>query len=216
MALITDFERYVLPFVANAPAPAVEDALVDACVEFCTRTKVLRQMLDPVTLIAGMAEYALDAPDGDSVITEVLTAWLPEGKIDPYTRPDLDARYPDGWAQLTAAGTAEVTGYYCRLPGFIRLIPTLSVKMDRALTLEVACAPTRTATKVEDVLFDRYAEVIAAGALSRLHQHPSAKYADPTRVSAYTSVFENAVSTLADDANRGFAHKQLRTIPEQL
>lgn len=211
MAALRDFERHILPFVDGAPLPAIEDAVRDACVEFCTRTRVLRQILTPITLIAGLAEYQLDAPDGDNKITEVTGAWLPQGKIDPFTRPVLDERYPRGWATLATSDLRDVAGYYCRAPGILRLIPMVTIKVSRALTVEVAYCPTQDAVEVEDVLLDRYAEIIAAGALGRLHQYPGAKYADPTRVATYLSTFEAGITKHADDSHHGFAHQPLRT-----
>lgn len=215
MAKVSDFQRYVLPFMGAVPLPAVDDAVIDACVEFCTRTRVLRSILTPIALVPGPGEYEIDAPDGDNVIVSVTAAWLPEGKINSKTRPELDADYPGGWADLETGETRGVAGFYCRAPGFIRLIPKLSVKVARALTLEVAYAPLRTATDVDDVLFDTYAETIAIGAMGRLHQH-KADYADPTRVATYLQSFGQAITECADDSARGFAHQPLRTAQDDL
>ncbi len=216
MAALRDFERHILPFVDGAPLPAIEDAVRDACVEFCTRTRVLRQILTPITLIAGLAEYELDAPDGDNRITEVMGVWLPQGRIDPFTRPKLDERYPNGWATLATGDVRDVAGYYCRAPGFVRLIPKLTIKVARAMTVEVAYCPGRDAVEVDDLLLDMYGEPIAAGALGRLHQHPGAKYADPTRVATYLSTFEAGITKHADDSQHGFAHQPLRTARDTL
>jgi hypothetical protein len=215
MAAVADFRRYVLTGVDGAPLPAIDDAVVDACVEWCTRTRVLTAILDPITLVPAMADLELDPPDGDTQITEVMTAWLPEGRIGPLTKPELNARYPLGWAHLLAANTREVEGYYCRLPGWVRLVPMVSVKVPRALIVEVAYAPRRTATAVEDVLLDRYAEQIALGALARLHAHKAA-YADPSRAGALRSAFDAAVVAHANDAPHGYAHKPMRTARDDL
>ncbi|MDS1141717.1 hypothetical protein RE432_14845 [Pusillimonas sp. SM2304] len=211
MAQVADFQRYVLPFIANAPLPAVDDAVVDACVDFCTRTRVLRTIMAPVALVPGPGEYELDAPDGDNVIVSVTSCWLPQGKVFSKTRRELDDQFPNGWANLETSDTRSVWGFHCRLPGFLRLVPKLSVKVSRAMTLEVAYAPSRTATEVDDVLFQLYAEVIAAGALSRLHKHPDAIYADPSRVAAYTEEFEQAIASCGDDSAHGFAYQPMRT-----
>ncbi|MGE8688623.1 MAG: hypothetical protein ACN6PJ_15885 [Achromobacter sp.] len=210
MASLADFERFVYPFAEGAPAPAVEDAILDAAVEFCTRTRLLRAFLDPVTLVPGTTEYELDAPEADTQVVDVMGAWLPEGRIGPATRPELEELYPDGWAWRTAGTTAEVQRFYCRLPGFIQLVPSLTVKAPRALRLEVAYAPTRTARELADVLLNRYAEHVADGALARLHLH-KAGYADAGRAPAYRTEFDQACNRLADDGARGFAKRRMRT-----
>lgn len=210
MASLADFERFVLPLVEGAPAPAVEDAILDAAVEFCTRTRLLRVFLDPLTLVPGTTEYELDPPEADTQIVDVTAAWLPEGQIDPATRPELEELFPDGWAWRQAGTTAEVSRFYCRLPGFIQLVPALTVKAPRALRLEVAYAPTRTARELADVLLNRYAEQLASGALARLHQH-KAGYADPSRAAAYLTAFDRACAGFADEGARGFAKRRMRT-----
>lgn len=210
MAALSDFHRFVLPFINGAPLPAIEDAILDAAIEYCRRTRLLRVLLDPISLVPGEAELELDPPDGDSQITDVTGAWLPGRQLDPATRPELDALFPRGWAGLTVDTVDDVARYYCRAPGTIQLVPGVSVRMQRALVLEVAYAPTRTATTVPDLLLDRYAEKLQAGALARLHQH-AAPYADPSRAVTYVQLFDSYCDTHADESAHGFAHHPLRT-----
>jgi hypothetical protein len=215
MIEVSKFQRYVLPFVAGAPVPAVDDAVVDACVEFCTRALVLRCLQDPITLTPNTPEYCLDAPDMSTQVVGVTGAWLPEGQIDPLTRPKLDELYPTGWARATTACTRDVSGYFCPRPGLLRLVPQVTVTLPQALLVEIAIAPTRDATKVPDLLYQRYAEQIAAGALTRLHQHPDATYADPSRVATYREAFEDAIRTAAEASDMGFQKTTLETEPER-
>lgn len=210
MAALSDFERFVLPFCAGVPMPAVHDAVLDASIEFCTRARVVRVFSDPITLSATTPEYEIDAPDGSTKVVEVMTAWLPEGKVDPATRPKLDEMYPDGWLDLMVGTTPEVQCFYCRAPGFIRMVPALNTTIAGALRLEVAIAPTRSATAVPDILLDRYAEEVRDGALARLHQH-AAPYADPQRAVLYKQLFEAHCTRFADETQHGFAHQPLRT-----
>ncbi|CUJ82126.1 Uncharacterised protein [Achromobacter sp. 2789STDY5608615] len=210
MAALADFERFVAPLIEGAPAPAIEDAIVDAAVEFCTRTRVLRAFLDPVTLVPGATEYELDPPEADTQIVDVLAAWLPEGKVDSATRAELEEMFSDGWAWRQVGTTAEVRRFYSRLPGFVQLVPAVTVKVPRALRLEVAYAPTRAVRELPDVLLNRYAEQLASGALGRLHQH-KAGYADPGRAAGYLQEFDQACTDLADDGARGFAKRRMRT-----
>lgn len=214
MAAVSDFERFVLPHI-NAPLPAVHDALVDAAIEYCIRTRVLRDVVEPITLVRGVAEYEIEAPEADTQVVEVLKAWLSQEELKAVTRPELDALYPQGWLSLSVGNTAQIKVFYCRLPGLIRLVPMLNNKAARALTLEVAYAPTRTATTMPDVLLNRYAEKIAVGALSRLHQH-NADYADVSRAVTYLQMFEGFCHMLADESSHGFAHYPLRTLQEDL
>src|SRR3546814_5547452 len=87
----------------------------------------------------------------NSQVVDVAGLWLPEGSIDPLTRVELDAHYPQGWATLSVGRTADVKGFHCRLPGFLRLVPYLTVRVDRAMSIEIAIAPSRkTTTRSEE------------------------------------------------------------------
>jgi len=206
-AALSAFERFVLPFVAGAPVPAVHDAVLDAAIEFCTRTRAARQTLAPLDVAAGPVPVQIPAPAGMQLV-EVYAAWLPEGEIFPATRPELDAA--PGWQALVAADWRGVLRFYCPAPDQIRLVPQAPAAMADALTLEVIVAPAREATEVPDILLQRYPEQVAAGALARLHQHP-ASYADPARAASYLTMFDNYCTTLADQSNHGFSNQPLRT-----
>jgi len=143
----------------------------------------------------------------------VLTAWLPQGRLQAFTRPDLDAMYSQGWQHLAVADTAQVRGFFCRVPGLIRLVPALTQKAVKALTVDVNIAPVRTAQEVPDLLLERYAEVIAAGALARLHQH-AAPYADAGRAVSYLQRFDALCAALSDESTRGHQQAPLRIISE--
>jgi len=213
MAALSDFERFVAPFLPDAPIPALHDAVLDASIEFCIRARPLRQVLPAITLTPGTPEIEIEAEQADTQIVEVLTAWLPEGRLQAMGRADLDAMYSQGWQHLAVADTAQVRGFFCRAPGLIRLVPALSQKATRALTLDVNIAPVRTAQEVPDLLLERYAEVIAAGALARLHQH-AAPHADAGRAVSYLQLFEAYCTRLADEATRGHQQARLRIISE--
>jgi len=213
MAALSDFERFVAPFVPDAPIPALHDAVLDASIEFCIRARPLRQVMPALTITPGTPEIEIEAEQADTQIVEVLAAWLPEGKLQAMSRADLDALYPQGWQDVSVAESAQIRGFYCRAPGLIRLVPALNQKAAKALTLDVNIAPMRTAQDVPDLLLERYAEVIASGALTRLHQH-AAPYADAGRAVSYLQRFEALCAALADESTRGHQHAPLRIISE--
>lgn len=209
MAALVDFERHVLPFVAGAPTPAVEDAVLDACIEFCKRTRILRRIGDPINVRAGRLEYELDAPEADTQIVRIMTVWLQGRELTGMIRPTLDAQYPNGWVALTTSVPADIKTFHAAAPNTLRLVPALSVDLPKVLMVEVAYAPTRNAAEVPDRLLNEFAEEIAAGAIARLHTHKAA-YADPSRAATYTSIFNAHIDGTADDSTRGGAHVRLR------
>lgn len=210
MAALQDFERHVLPFVAGAPTPAVEDAVLDACIEFCKGTRLLRRIGDPLNIRAGRFEYELDAPDQDSQIVRIMTVWLQGRPLKSLTRPQVDALYPDGWVALTTGVPSRIEHFHAPAPDTFRLVPALDIDLPRGMVAEVAYAPSRSATEVPDRLLNEYAEEIASGAIARLHTHASAPYADASRAATYSTIFAGHISHVADRSTRGGAQVQLR------
>lgn len=206
-AALSAFERFVLPFVAGAPVPAVHDAVIDAAIEFCTRTRTARQVLPPLDVPAGPVPIQIPAPAGLQLV-EVYAAWLPDGEIFPATRAELDET--PGWQFKLAQDRRGITRFHCPAPDQVLLVPRSPAIYPGALTVEAIVAPARDATQVPDIVLHRYAEQVAAGALARLHQHP-ASYAVPERAASYLELFNGYCDRFADESTHGFSHEPLRT-----
>lgn len=211
MASLRDFERHVAPYVASAPVPAIEDAVLDASIELCTRARVLRRIGSGISIRAGRFEYELDPPEQDTQIVRIMAVWLAGRPLHAVTRPEVDALYPRGWVSLTTGSLAGVVTAHAPTPSTLRLVPAPAVNAPGALILDLAYAPTRTATEVPDRLLDQYAEQIADGAIARLHEQPNASYADASRAGTYRARFDTWCSKLADEAVRGGAQVRMRT-----
>lgn len=75
MIPITTLLPRLMPHVAGCPRPAAIRALVDSAREFCTMTDVIEVVSDPITVVPGTAEYAVDAGSGMEIV-RVLRAWI--------------------------------------------------------------------------------------------------------------------------------------------
>lgn len=145
----------VLPVVApGTPDPAVDRQLLRAAQEFCKRTRAWRVRLDPVVMIDGQTEYDIELPRGSELVR--LESANDGGRELSIWRDD-----PQGCG-----------GYLFLRDGKLFLMSRPDVA-GGPVTLDVALQPSNDAEGLEDALFDRYANVIAQGAVSSLNNDAS-------------------------------------------
>lgn len=188
-----------------------EQALRDACIEFCERTEVV-QTVDTFDVEAGQAEYDVGSPAqqqlcrvirvtyGDTVLLPVAVDEVRSGAA---MRAGVDT-------EVTAeAGTP--TRYYQRVPGGseIYLWPVPDVDATAALAVRAAFAPLRSATQVEDVLFNDWMREIVSGALSLLQIVPGQPFTNPTLAEYHRGVFHSGMNRATTQARRGFTRGAL-------
>ena len=64
MATVTynTFFPYLIPLIPHVPDPVAEQAVRDACIEFCKESLIWREQMDPLSSIKGEPVYELDVP----------------------------------------------------------------------------------------------------------------------------------------------------------
>lgn len=216
MAKFADFERYVLPWISNVPIPAMHDALRDAAIEFCERTRVVTRMMTGLPIVAGEPDIPLDLVDCDMEVCEPLEVWLvesgvPIGKPRPKTTKELDDRFPEGWRDEVRDSLRLIPFWISLTKCSVRLVPQLSVSLNSAVSVLAAMKPTNDAKALPDLLFRHYGQDIGHGALALLHSHKEVGYADSKRVQPHRTAFELAMTKANDHYAHGFNKPQLRS-----
>jgi hypothetical protein len=169
MRPLSDFYSRILPWVPGCPEPTANQALVDAAILFCEDSLVLREKLEPFQLEVGKDAYELDAP-AQQQVARVLSA-----QIDGYACavvPAEDSVFP-------MVVTGKPTAVYTTRSGSEFLLHTNPIP-DAAYWAEVQVAlrPLRTATQLEDDLFNLWAEAVVSGAVSRICSIPNQPFTD--------------------------------------
>lgn len=211
MASFRDFDRYILPFMSAVPLPSVDDALRDAAIEFCERAKVLTATLEDQ--IAVGPEVEIEPDDNTLLIAEPREVWGPGGLLTPKTIPQLDSLFPHGWQAVSVDNPARLAFWHAPAKNLLRLVPYPVGSV--ALRVKVALKPKRDAEALPDGLLAEHAEIIAAGAMGRLHQQIGT-YAVPEKVGAYLGKFEAAIRDLSEHLDTGWGRPQLRTGQDEL
>jgi hypothetical protein len=169
---LDQFLPRMLPYLIGCPEPLAKQALVDAAIEFCGRTNAVSVALDPLSIADGVATYELEPPAQTSV-SLVQRAWYGNRLLGPVPYEQA--------VNIYGPQTGSPRFYY---GGFVdevyslTLWPTPDMDWPNGLRVRAALAPTRSATQVHDLLFERYADAVVHGAVASVASIPDQSYTD--------------------------------------
>lgn len=201
MAHLADFMPYILPYVPGCPAPLAELTLRGTAIDFCTYVPVVQQVLDPVDVYAGQAQYDIDVPYGVNV-TVILEAYYRNQRMQ-VLRQDDDAR-EGNHAPFALRQAADNT---------FTLYPTPGADESEAIVMRVATRPTMLATTLDDVLLADYAYEIGAGAVARLMLMPNQLFSNPQLAPTYQTIYIAGRTNARIRAEGGFGLSGNRVRP---
>lgn len=197
---LSSFLPLVAPRAPGAPDPAVERAVRQAAIEFCSRTLVLERTLAAIQTVADQQDYT--ASYSGEVVHRLLAVRLDDAELALLSQAQTDAMpvVPDGGTPEAALLVGPTT---------LRLYPAPTVD-DMDIVARCAMRPSQAATTLDDGLYERYAECIANGALARLLQDAKSAYYDPAGAGAARAAFEGAVASAKSAAFFGHARTRPR------
>jgi len=206
---LADFLPEILPQVPGCGDLLAKNAVRNALIEFCERTEVWRVELDPIMVVNGVSDYELDPPDSKSVIWRVMNVSYDGMPIDPKTTDDLDAEKP-GWRTETGTPFA----YFAKdIRRTLRLVYTPDADLVNGLVIEAALKPSKTATTVEDALFEEYFDDVAEGALAKLFGIENHPWSSAAKAKYHRDKFDTMISTFSVEGARHGTRAPLRTKP---
>jgi hypothetical protein len=169
--LLSVFRKEVMPYVPAAPEMVVDNAVRNACIEFCNDTHWVIYEHPLISLVADIASYDYTLPD-DMEVARVISVYN-EGRLLKASTEHGMKRTPD-WRNIVGDPTAYLSDDLHEL----RLIPIPEVATTDTLAVVMALKPTRTANVVPSDLYDIWAETIAYGARARICEIPMQAYSD--------------------------------------
>lgn len=181
MAALSALHPLVAPEVMGCPSIVIESAVLRAAIEFCEKSTAWRELLDPITLQDGVAEYVLPLPAGSRlVVIREREARLNGQILTPIMNPAL----------MSPTATGVPSHYAQRGHDSVILHPTPSSADGMTLTIFAVLAPKLSATTLPDILTDRYYEAISEGAKAILKRAPNQPWADPARAADHYRLFQ--------------------------
>jgi hypothetical protein len=165
MKALSVFYPRIIPYLPGVSEPLVDQVLVDSAIHFCESSLVLRENLDSFNTSIGQIEYDLDAPSTQHAIERVMGVALDDvalsGVMYETLRNDL------------STGNVRPQGFYTDRTGstfVLRLTPPPDDSY--SVVVNVALRPARSATLLEDDLYNIWIDPIVSGAVARAMQIP--------------------------------------------
>jgi hypothetical protein len=183
--------------------PIALQAIRDTCIRFAEQSLILNQILDATGTIPGIATYDLDAGSGQAV--QLIThAWLDHDRLEVITPDSLAGRVEMFNDRFPGADThpGRPTALIQNVDQTFTLNRTPSEKERGAITIRAAVKPLRTATSVDDLLFNDYAVDIGFGAVAYLMNIPNDSFSNPMLAGNYEARYINTQHQARIRANK--------------
>lgn len=205
MSAIHAFFGRIAPFVIGCPDPTINQAIIDTCIHFCEMSMIDRRRLDAVQTSAGSQAVDLDLPPSTRAV-RVLNVQVDGVNIE--AAPDDVFSYET----VINASVGKPRGYIYS-GGALLLYPT----PDAAYTVSVQAAlkPLRSATTVDDKLFEDWADVIVSGSVARLMAMPF-DWANGQLANVYQTAYIVGLNRAMLESSREKTRATLRVEPVRI
>lgn len=212
----TDFLDYVMPQVPGANPDMALLEVKNTIIDFCEKSFILQETLDPVTAIDGLADYDLEPPSNRRV-TKILKAWYKGRELVPVSFDEINtpAAYNPN-APEAPVRREDPRNIFQKGPDVFSVYPIPNETVANAMTLVVALKPTRSVDTIDDVIFEDYAEIIGHGAIARMAISPTKPYYDPKLAAAREALYRAGLNVARDRALKNYVrvskHVKIRRI----
>lgn len=188
-----DFFPLVKPHIPGCPDITVKTYLASTAADFFAQTHLWRDDIDPIFTAPGVVEYDLDAEVLVEAVTSVIVDKTALQHTDMRLIPD-DRRYDTG----------TPTHYWIQSDNAIRLFPIPDSRI--RLRLTGVLKPSRTATGVEDWIYETWADAIVCGTIARIAVIPGKEWTDINLAEYNKKQYQQAIAHARIRDARGVAH----------
>lgn len=213
MASVDVFLSRLMPSVIGCPDALARQAILDSAIEFCEETQVIQVISEPQDVTAEVGVYDLDLPAGQGVVT-TLKVWYGTTLLGPTPIAQVNnilAYVGSAGNQSPVLGTP--TSFFEFSPTVIGLYPIPDVSGVGMFSARVATKPLRTATVLDDILYQDWVEAIVAGARQRIHAMPEQFFSSDAKAAQALAQFRSLVNRAKSAGARGRVASSLYVNP---
>ena len=154
--------------------PLAKQALIDSAITFCDQSLAVTVNLDPMTIPIGTSAMELEAPD-QTTIAQILLVWFDKQLLNPVPYGQLTNIFREDGQPV------DYTVEYIEEVVNLMVYPAPNKLVSSGLLVRAALRPTRDATQLHDILYQRYSDGIISGAISILCSMPDQPWTDVGR-----------------------------------
>lgn len=162
----------VNPSVPGCPYPMIVEYIRDSAIRVCERTLAWRYQPALFNLTASVAEYTYSKP-ANADVHAVFDVLVNSNALQKLTLEQATYQWPEWTAQeSTPAAICQLT------PDKYIILPTPDNQRTYEVLMFLALKPKRTATGMEEVVFNELEDVIIHGTLQQLLVLPNTNWSD--------------------------------------
>ena len=196
-----NFYDFVAGDLPGCPFVAIDVALRQAAIDFCSQSLAWKYVHPDIAVTAGAPSYNFVPPD-QAVVHAVTYAEFEGNEIDCHTGESgiqiYDWRNQSGTPQYVLGGATSLS-----------LVPTPDVA--GTLKLEVALKPSPAAIGIDDDIFNEYRDAMVHGAFGRLMASPKKPYTQLQLATYHQQQFTVLTGQAGMRQARNYTRAPLRT-----
>ena len=201
-----DFLPEVMQFMPDVPELIARNAVRNAAIEFCEKTRYWQIDINPISVVAGKNNYVIETPSGTKYVGMV-NAYYDTNLMIPKGPDELASIYRMGdWQQVE--GTPQYVTQIIK-PEVI-LVPTPYQNKANCFHVRVAIAPTRDSDEISQDIYEQYLMVIANGAKGILYNTPGQSYFDRTAAKECQMYFRAGIANARIAIDKGLTRSSTR------
>jgi len=189
----------IIPMVPGCTDTLIENSIRSAVIEFCEKTEVYQQELDPVTTVKNIYEYDLEPPAQTSVCKLLWVTHL-GNEIEAITTALLEQREPK-WRESSHFGTPKY--FVKQSQSTVWLVPVPTTTEVSGTIIRAVLKPTPSSTSCDDGVMSDFRDTIVNGALFRLLRLPSKDWTDYAGAQVYGTLFNEGLAYAERKARQG-------------
>ena len=176
-----DFLPLISPHLPSCPNASIRMYLGIVASDFFARSYLWRDQIDTIYATTGTVEYDLD---GEAVIEDVISVVLNETPLD---RTDLRLIATENLGQV-----GEPREFWVKADRSIVIFPTPEENVQ--LKVYAILKPSRSATGVEDWIYETFADTLVSGAIAQLAMIPGKEWSDIALAGMHKGLYERAIT----------------------
>jgi hypothetical protein len=208
MAIVT-YDTYVpelQPYVPGCPRPTIINALQRTGWAFFTGSLAYRLWVPAFDLTISTTSYVIPGLPTETEVTQITTMYSQGVPVNEVTHEQFFALDPE-WPSKTGTNPQWFTAL-TDISTF-NIIPIPEATVADAFNLQVALAPTLTATGVEQAFFEQWKDGLIDGALSRLMEMPGKTWTDVKGAATRQARYIAEMAQARAQANKGHIRRDL-------
>lgn len=196
----------VVQFVQDVPEIVAIQAIRNAAIQFCEKTRVLQTELTAMDTEENVSVYPFE-PDIGYKVVDIMEAWYGDQLLIPKAVEELTRIYrTSNWNDLDG----NPYYYFRSRTQEITIVPKPSVSESAKLKLRVALVPSRASSVIDEEIYERYYEYIALGARARLYGTAGQPYYSAKDAQIYLKRFSDGMNEIRTRVAKGLTRASVQ------